>query len=262
LDIGQVPDRPSTPSTASEASSHTSQKEGGAKPRASRPEDLADGEEKPIVAPVKKSADKSKARGTTSQKDKGPRDKDKDQSAAPSKPKGSGSYVRPENVKKDKMSPEDLAVVMERMKLQNDKIRQQRERVEADEDAFNIQIKEEREQQKKAREEQRARDAAQRKLQADINQERDANAKRKLERMAQREWDSQKHEKPAAKERVAGNMKGLGRSGASSASPAKADSSQPSKSPSTPEEPPRLPELSLGKTETSEEWVSPATSWK
>lgn len=45
LDIGQIPDRPATPSTSSE----TSNKEGNAKPRVNRDEDVADGESKPTA---------------------------------------------------------------------------------------------------------------------------------------------------------------------------------------------------------------------
>ena len=48
----------------------------------------------------------------------------------------------------------------------------QRERIDADEDAFNIQLTAEREKQAKMREEQRAHDLAQRQIQADLNAER------------------------------------------------------------------------------------------
>jgi len=106
------------------------------------------------------------------------------------------------------MSPEELDAMMERMRLKNDQIREERERVAADEDAFNSKVKEERAKQRKLRDEQQARAAAQRKVQASIDNEREENAKRKLAKLAQREWDSQKQNAPERKERP---LKGLGR---------------------------------------------------
>jgi hypothetical protein len=54
--------------------------------------------------------------------------------------------------------------------------------VKADEEAFNTAVAAD-----------RARQAANRKIQAQINQSREQNAKRKLEKMGNREWDSGKH---------------------------------------------------------------------
>ncbi|KAF8582201.1 hypothetical protein K439DRAFT_1413523 [Ramaria rubella] len=83
------------------------------------------------------------------------------------------------------MSPEDLAERMEKIRLQNEKIKERREHVKADEEAFNTSIASD-----------RARRAANRKvqdkIQAQINENREQNAQRKLEKMANREWDSGK----------------------------------------------------------------------
>ena len=54
--------------------------------------------------------------------------------------------------------------------------------VKADEEAFNTSVAAD-----------RARQAANRKVQAQINQNREQNAKKKLEKMGNREWDSGKH---------------------------------------------------------------------
>ncbi|KIJ29856.1 hypothetical protein M422DRAFT_268634, partial [Sphaerobolus stellatus SS14] len=72
---------------------------------------------------------------------------------------------------------------MERIRLQNEKIRERQKHVKADEDAFKSVITAE-----------RAKQEAQRKVQAQINQTREANAKKKMARMGNREWDAGKQE--------------------------------------------------------------------
>ncbi|KAF8344337.1 uncharacterized protein EI90DRAFT_69697 [Cantharellus anzutake] len=146
------------------------------------------------------------------------------------------------------MSAEELEAMMARMKLKNDQIREQRERVAADEDAFNAKVKEERERQKKIREQQQAKATAQKKIQTSIDNEREENAKRKLAKLAQREWDSQKQSTPERKERP---LKGLGRGAPISSS----DVRQPN-TPITPktEEAPQLPELE--KNGLADEWAA------
>jgi hypothetical protein len=99
------------------------------------------------------------------------------------------------------MTPEELAERMEKIRLQNEKIKERREvnivssgvevngtyhaciqHVKADEEAFNTSVAAD-----------RARQLANRRVQAQINQNREQNAKKKLEKMGNREWDSGKH---------------------------------------------------------------------
>ncbi|KAF8163104.1 hypothetical protein B0H34DRAFT_694128 [Crassisporium funariophilum] len=98
-------------------------------------------------------------------------------------------YVNTERVKtggtqRDKLSDEALQERMARMREQNEKIKQRRLDVQADEDAF-----------KKTQESERVKQALSRKVQANIDRARDQNAKRKMDKVQSREWDSGK---PAA----------------------------------------------------------------
>ncbi|KAG1778667.1 hypothetical protein EV702DRAFT_967787 [Suillus placidus] len=95
-------------------------------------------------------------------------------------------YVNPERVKtggaqREKLSEEALAERMQRIKEQNEKIKQRRIDVQADEDAF-----------KKTQEADRVRQAYQRKVQEGVDRTREQNARRKLDKIQNREWDSGK----------------------------------------------------------------------
>ncbi|KAG1832797.1 hypothetical protein EV424DRAFT_1312668 [Suillus variegatus] len=95
-------------------------------------------------------------------------------------------YVNLERVKtggaqREKLSEEALAERMQRIKEQNEKIKQRRIDVQADEDAF-----------KKTQEADRVRQAHQRKVQEGVNRTREQNALRKLDKIQNREWDSGK----------------------------------------------------------------------
>ncbi|KAK7023816.1 hypothetical protein R3P38DRAFT_3194359 [Favolaschia claudopus] len=95
-------------------------------------------------------------------------------------------YVNPERVKtggnqRDKLSDEALTERMARMREQNEKIKQRRLDVQADEDAF-----------KKTQEVERVKLAQSRKVQEGVDRTREQNAKRKLDKMQNREWDSGK----------------------------------------------------------------------
>ncbi|KAF7295180.1 hypothetical protein MIND_01056800 [Mycena indigotica] len=95
-------------------------------------------------------------------------------------------YVNPERVKtggpqRDKITEEELSERMARMREQNEKIKQRRLDVQADEEAF-----------KKTQESERVRLAQIRKIQDGVDRTREQNAKRKLDKMQNREWDSGK----------------------------------------------------------------------
>ncbi|KAJ7734936.1 hypothetical protein DFH07DRAFT_844313 [Mycena maculata] len=95
-------------------------------------------------------------------------------------------YVNPERVKtggnqRDKLSEEALSERMARMREQNEKIKQRRLDVQADEEAF-----------KKTQETERIKLAQIRKVQEGVDRTREQNAKRKLDKMQSREWDSGK----------------------------------------------------------------------
>ncbi|KAJ7470431.1 hypothetical protein FB451DRAFT_1253706 [Mycena latifolia] len=95
-------------------------------------------------------------------------------------------YVNPERVKtggnqRDKLSEEALSERMARMREQNEKIKQRRLDVQADEEAF-----------KKTQETERVKLAQSRKVQEGVDRTREQNAKRKLDKMQNREWDSGK----------------------------------------------------------------------
>ncbi|KAG5636105.1 hypothetical protein H0H81_009101 [Sphagnurus paluster] len=82
---------------------------------------------------------------------------------------------------KDKLSEEALTERMARMREQNEKIKQRRLDVQADEDAF-----------RKTQESERAKLAQIRKVQENVDRTREQNAKRKMDKIQSREWDSAK----------------------------------------------------------------------
>ncbi|KAH7889880.1 hypothetical protein F5I97DRAFT_1848314 [Phlebopus sp. FC_14] len=95
-------------------------------------------------------------------------------------------YVNPERVKsggvqREKLTEEELAERMQRMKEQNEKIKQRKLDVKADEDAF-----------KKTQEAERVKQAHARKVQEGVDRTREQNARRKMEKIQSREWDSGK----------------------------------------------------------------------
>jgi len=95
-------------------------------------------------------------------------------------------YVNPERVKtgglpRDKLTDEELAERMVRMREQNEKIKQRRLDVAADEDAF-----------KQTQAAERQRQAQMRKVQETVNRTREQNAQRKMDKIQSREWDSEK----------------------------------------------------------------------
>ncbi|TFY68074.1 hypothetical protein EVJ58_g1242 [Rhodofomes roseus] len=95
-------------------------------------------------------------------------------------------YINPERVKtggtqRDKLSEEELAERMTRIREQNEKIKQRRMDVQADEDAF-----------KKTQEVDRVKAAKTKKVQENIDRTREQNARRKLDKIQNREWDAGK----------------------------------------------------------------------
>ncbi|KAG7092173.1 hypothetical protein E1B28_008542 [Marasmius oreades] len=95
-------------------------------------------------------------------------------------------YVNPDRFKtggnqRDKLSEEELVERMERMRQQNEKIKQRRLDVQADEDAFH-----------KSQQEEKSRQLYNRKVQDNVDRTREQNAKRKMEKVQSREWDSGK----------------------------------------------------------------------
>ncbi|OCH95212.1 hypothetical protein OBBRIDRAFT_800628 [Obba rivulosa] len=95
-------------------------------------------------------------------------------------------YFNPERVKtggaqRDKLSEEALAERMTRIREQNEKIKQRRMNVIADEEAF-----------KKSQEEERAKAEEIKKVQEHVDRTREQNARRKLDKIQNREWDSGK----------------------------------------------------------------------
>ncbi|TFK67872.1 hypothetical protein BDN72DRAFT_770094 [Pluteus cervinus] len=95
-------------------------------------------------------------------------------------------YVNPERVntgglKRDKISEDELAERMARMREQNERIKQRRADVQADEEAF-----------RKTETTDKLRLVESRKVQDSIDHAREQNAKRKMEKIQSREWDSEK----------------------------------------------------------------------
>ncbi|KAI0807054.1 hypothetical protein C8Q74DRAFT_1225556 [Fomes fomentarius] len=95
-------------------------------------------------------------------------------------------YVNPDRVKtggaqREKLSEEELAERMVRIREQNEKIKQRRLDVQADEDEY-----------KKMQEAERAKQAKAKKVQESIDKAREQNARRKMDKVQSREWDSGK----------------------------------------------------------------------
>lgn len=95
-------------------------------------------------------------------------------------------YVNPERVNtgglpRDKLTDEELAERMARMREQNEKIKQRRLDVAADENAF-----------KQTQAAEQKRQAQLRKVQETVNRTREQNAQRKMDKIQSREWDSDK----------------------------------------------------------------------
>ncbi|KAF8623971.1 hypothetical protein AX15_006125 [Amanita polypyramis BW_CC] len=95
-------------------------------------------------------------------------------------------YINPERFKtggsqREKLSDEELAERMQRMKAQNERIKQRRLDVVADEEAF-----------RKTEQEEHARLVRTREAQEKVNRAREQNARRKLDKIQGREWDSGK----------------------------------------------------------------------
>ncbi|KAK7043793.1 hypothetical protein VNI00_008405 [Paramarasmius palmivorus] len=95
-------------------------------------------------------------------------------------------YVNPDRFKtggtqRDKLTEEELAERMERIRQQNEKIKQRRLDVQADEDAF-----------RQTQEIEKVKQAQNRKVQDNVDKAREQNAKRKMDKIQSREWDSGK----------------------------------------------------------------------
>ncbi|CAL1703879.1 unnamed protein product [Somion occarium] len=106
-----------------------------------------------------------------------------DQAAGKEKKK---PYVNPDRVKtggaqRDKLTDEELTERMARIREQNERIKQRREDVKKDEDEF-----------KKMQEAERQKAAKTKKVQEHINRTREQNARRKLDKIQNREWDAGK----------------------------------------------------------------------
>ncbi|GJJ12456.1 hypothetical protein Clacol_006698 [Clathrus columnatus] len=95
--------------------------------------------------------------------------------------RGRGGYVPVEPVPRERIDDNVLDERMAKIRAQNDKIRERREQIKADEEAFEALMAAE-----------RVKQARNRKLQAQIDQTRELNAKRKLEKIGNREWDVSK----------------------------------------------------------------------
>ncbi|EGN96033.1 hypothetical protein SERLA73DRAFT_185526 [Serpula lacrymans var. lacrymans S7.3] len=95
-------------------------------------------------------------------------------------------YLNPERVKtggvqREKPSEQELANRMARIKDQNEKIKQRRMDVQADEEAF-----------KKTQEAERIRQVHNREVQEHVDRTREQNARKKMDKVQSREWDSGK----------------------------------------------------------------------
>jgi len=103
-------------------------------------------------------------------------------------------YLNPERVKtggaqREKPSEQELENRMARIKDQNEKIKQRRMDVQADEEAF-----------KKTQESERIRQVHNREVQEHVDRTREQNARKKMDKAQSREWDSGKSV-PNSKER-------------------------------------------------------------
>ncbi|TCD67654.1 Severe Depolymerization of Actin [Steccherinum ochraceum] len=95
-------------------------------------------------------------------------------------------YVNPDRVRtggaqRDKLSEEELAERMVRIREQNEKIKARREDVKKDEDEF-----------RKTQEAERIKQVKAKKVQENVDRAREQNARRKLDKIQSREWDTGK----------------------------------------------------------------------
>jgi len=147
----------------------------------SKAEGEADGSG-PVVKPEETAAEEE-AKSPTETVDGDPAQSPKE------KKKRNPGYINPERVKtggvRDKPSADELTERMERIRLQNAKILAKREQADKDVQAYE---------ESTAKEREAAREAARRRrdLQNQINNQRQANAERKLGNRAGREWDAEK----------------------------------------------------------------------
>ncbi|KAH8108206.1 hypothetical protein BXZ70DRAFT_903543 [Cristinia sonorae] len=105
---------------------------------------------------------------------------------AVAKDKKKQPYINPDRVKtggaqRDKLSEEELTERMARIREQNEKIKQRREDVLKDEEEF-----------RKTQEAEKLKQARSKKVQESINRAREQNARRKLDKVQNREWDTGK----------------------------------------------------------------------
>ncbi|EPT01809.1 hypothetical protein FOMPIDRAFT_144738 [Fomitopsis schrenkii] len=200
---------------------------------ASNPEDSEKAEEE--------TAGDDEARSPTSEEKREPREKKK-------------PYVNPERVKtggaqRDKLSEEELATRMARIREQNEKIKQRRLDVKADEDAF-----------KKTQEVDRVKAAKTKKVQENIDRTREQNARRKMEKIQNREWDAGKptrdwkrkpeeNEEASKTPRPSVGIRGAVRGGGAGRGRGRG------KAPSSP-----APEKTENETETETQWPTEADS--
>ncbi|EIM90539.1 uncharacterized protein STEHIDRAFT_154357 [Stereum hirsutum FP-91666 SS1] len=115
-----------------------------------------------------------------------PESKDKDKRAKEKeKPYHNPDRVLTGGSQRDKLTEDELKERMTRIREQNEKIKQRRVDVDADERAF-----------KQTQEVERQRQAKTRKVQDSIDHAREQNAQRKMEKLQSREWDSGKKTAP------------------------------------------------------------------
>ncbi|KLO12023.1 hypothetical protein SCHPADRAFT_443436 [Schizopora paradoxa] len=106
-------------------------------------------------------------------------------------------YVNPDRFltggsPREKLSPEELEKKIARIRENNEKIKQRQLTIQADEDAF-----------KATQSAEIKKQAQNKKIQEGINRNREQNAQRKMERMNNREWDSNKKRPgPGQKDKV------------------------------------------------------------
>ncbi|KXN90448.1 hypothetical protein AN958_04120 [Leucoagaricus sp. SymC.cos] len=132
-------------------------------------------------------------------------------------------YVNPDRVKtggpqREKLTDEELAERMARIREQNEKIKQRRLDVAADEAAFRQTQEKERQKQERTK-----------KIQDNVDKAREQNIKRKMDKAQNREWDSGKPATTA--------WQSKSRNTPSSQEPTPADEGAPATDPSSPRSP-------------------------
>ncbi|KAI8828718.1 hypothetical protein BJ741DRAFT_625369 [Chytriomyces cf. hyalinus JEL632] len=105
-------------------------------------------------------------------------------------------YVNPTRilsggVEKTKLTPDELAKKMDQIRIQNIEIQKQRQAADADQAQFEANLEAQRKREHEIQERNR-------KALFELNKEREANARRKAESMAAREWDMRKSSAPHA----------------------------------------------------------------